>query len=153
MVACHCDLNGDNQHRDAHEKSVEHLSMTREPLPFGERTHQWPPPQHRRRHEHQVLDDVNFVVRHREIVEIGNMPTGEYEIEDRKAPHRPGNPASNRRDDVVAQQWPRHTARNYRDEQGGNRQRQQVMLHDLRAAEKVDAQIVKRTVELRDDEA
>ena len=146
-VVRHRDVDRDNRHRDAHQKAVQQLSRISEPRKFGDLTQKGPPHQHRGNHEHQVLGDVNVVVRHRRVVERRQMPRGDDEIEDDERYRSAREKTRRRRDEAIREYWPKHPSGHAGEQERRHCEGEQEMLHHVRAEEVVVTQVVNWTIE------
>src|SRR5690349_14046079 len=99
-----------------------------------------------------MLDDVNVVIGHRRVVQVGNVPSRNHQIERDKTENRPRNSTCNRGDDAISEKWSKHPSWNSRDEQRRHRKREQKMLHHVSAEEIIVAQIVQRSVERNEND-
>ena len=102
--------------------------------------------------KHQVLDDVDRVMGHRELVQRRQVPRREHDVEDHEAPRRRGDPARERADAAQRKQRPQHPARRPHDQQRRDDQREHQVLHHVRAEQVVVAQVVQPAVEREEDQ-
>src|SRR6202049_4817344 len=94
-----------------------------------------------------MLENMQIVIRHRCVVELRQMPDRDREIEDDEADRSAGEEPRDRRNAWSRQHGSQHPTRHSGEQKWRYRQREQEMLHHVRAEEIIIAQIVYRTIE------
>ena len=115
---------------------------------LGQRTEERPPHQHRRRHEHQVLDDVHA----RGWPSPGCRAAGRCHaaivtLNSDEAGDGPGEPPGGGVDGRKAERGAKHPPRRADDEEQRHDEGEHEVLHHVRAEQVVVAQVVQRAIQ------
>src|SRR5207244_1651851 len=137
----------DHSHGHAHQEQVEQLGAVRRAREHRVRREDWPPREHGRRDEGQVLDHVEGVMLEGGVVESGQMPDDEGAVVEPEGNREPREPAEQREQPQAREQGGEQRGRDGGEQERRRRQGQQEVLHHVGAQEGAVAQVVERPVE------